>query len=201
MRVLIGCEYSGVIRDAFIARGHAAMSCDLLPTESPGPHYQGDLRDVLVPGWDLVILHPPCTYITNAGVRHLYEHIVSVNGRRAEVHGQKRRAELLRAVAFFMDCLVAPCERLCVENPIPSRHAAIPRYTQLIQPHMFGHPETKATCLWLKGLPDLIPTQQVLAGIKSTCHNMSPSPDRAKHRARTFQGIADAMADQWGSLT
>ena len=199
MRVLVACEFSGVVRDAFAALAHDAWSCDLLPTERPGQHIEGDVRDVLHQGWDLMIAHPPCTYLTNAGVRHLHS-VPSKNGVLTKVHGEERWRLMREAAAFFRDLLHAPIPRIAVENPIPHRYAVESigrKYDQLIQPWQFGHGETKATCLWLKGLPKLTPTQ-VVDGREARVHRMSPSPDRWKERSRTFEGIGRAMAAQWG---
>jgi hypothetical protein len=189
MKVLVACEFSGIVRDAFLARGHEAMSCDILPTESPGPHYQGDVRDILGEGWDLMIAHPPCTYLTNSGVRWLHER-------------PERWAALNDACEFFRDLLAAPIPRIAVENPVPHRYAMDrigQRYAQSIQPWQFGHGETKRTCLWLKGLPVLEPTE-IVGGRDARVHRATPGPDRWKLRSLTFPGIAAAMADQWGSL-
>lgn len=187
MRVLIACEFSGIVRDAFIEKGHDAMSCDLLPTESPGPHHQGDVFDVLDDGWDLMIAHPPCTYIANSGVRWLYE--------------QEGRWELMKQGAkFFLKLLNAEIPMVAVENPIPHKHAGLPPYTQLVQPYNFGHNESKATCLWLHNLPPLMATEMVRDDIKHTVHQLPPSPGRSKLRSVTFRGIAAAMANQWGNL-
>ena len=187
MRVLIACEVSGTVRDAFIANGHDAMSCDLLPTERPGPHYQGDIFDVLGDGWDMMIAHPPCTYLANSGVSWLF--------KRPERWGQMADGR-----EFFMALSEAPIERIAVENPIPHKHANLPPYSQLIQPYNFGHDESKATCLWLKGLPPLMSTVHTMRdGRDTTWHqDLWNQPDRAKLRSVTFQGIADAMANQWG---
>ena len=187
MNVLVACEYSGTVRDAFLRAGHNAISCDLLPTESPGPHHQGDVGPLLVREWDLIIAHPPCTRLTNAGVRWLAE--------------RNLWAELDEACAFFRLFLNHPCPRIAIENPIPHKHAVerIGRnYDQRIQPWQFGHGETKAVCLWLKGLPPLVPTN-VVEGREARVHRMPPGPDRAKERSRFFSGIADAMAAQWGT--
>ena len=195
MNVLIACEFSGVVRDAFRARGHNALSADLLPTERPGPHYQGDVRDVLYEDWDLVIAHPPCTYLANSGVRWL--------------HNNPERWELMKqAASFFNECLNLPhVERVAVENPIPHKYARelIGNYTQIIQPWMFGHMESKATALWLRGLPPLRPTHNVHdemmmlpKNIRNRVHYASPKADRWKDRSRTYVGIAEAMAEQWG---
>lgn len=183
MRVGILCEFSGVVRDAFIARGHDAISCDLLPTESPGPHIQGDCLAHDWSGFDLLVCHPPCTYLCNSGVRWLSRPM--------------RRAHMEMGRGLFMAMLALPCERIAVENPIPHKHAALPTYTQVIQPWQFGDPESKATCLWLKGIPMLAPTNVVVATGRSV-HRCPPGPERAAFRSRTFPGIAKAMADQWG---
>lgn len=197
LRVLVACEYSGRVRDAFIARGHNAMSCDILPTDVDGPHYQGDARDILGDGWDLMVAHPPCTYLTNAGVTWLHR-------------DPERWAKLDDAASFFRDLLNAPIPRVAIENPVMHKYAKERiggiRQSQTIQPWMFGHPEQKATCLWLRGLPKLEPTQNVKAEMLSLpdnqrqrLHYLPPSPDRWKLRSTTFFGIANAMADQWGS--
>lgn len=194
MRVLVGCEFSGIVRDAFRRRGHNAWSCDLLPTERRGPHIQCDVRKVLHWKWDLVIFHPPCTYLSNAGVCWLKDN-----------PGRQHQMELARE--FFMLLYSLDIPRICVENPVPHGYAKLPPYTQIIQPWMFGHERTKATCLWLKGLPKLEPTNVVGKGERYFLNGkswgdkehmcMAPK-DRAKNRSRTFQGIAEAMAEQWG---
>lgn len=201
MRVLVACEFSGVVRDAFARRGHDAWSCDVLPTESEGNHLQCDVLTVLNNGWDLMIAHPPCTYLTNAGVRHLHDDLSRSRGVQAKIHGAARFIELEKAAAFFNDLRRAPIERIAVENPIPHRYARdlIGRYDQLIQPWYFGHGETKGTCFWLKNLPPLMATV-VHTGRYARVHLTSPGPDRWKERSRTLIGIAEAMADQWGSL-
>lgn len=192
MRVLIACEYSGVVRRAFSARGHDAWSCDLLKAEDgSNRHIVGDARDLLNDGWDLLMVaHPPCTRLCNSGLRWLYE--------------RNLWAELDEAAALFSAFWNAPIDRIAVENPIMHRHAREriinfqpPRQT--VQPWQFGHGETKATCLWLKNLPALAPTK-IVDGRAARVHRMSPSADRWKERSRTFTGIADAMADQWGAL-
>lgn len=190
LRVLVACEFSGVVRDAFAALGHDAWSCDLLPSETPGNHFQSDARCHLGKGWDLMIAHPPCTYLANSGVRWL------VTG------GQCRADYMDRACEFFCRMLDAPIPHICVENPIP-HHYAIEgigdrKYDQIIQPWQFGHGETKATCLWLKNLPKLIPTD-IVEGRVARVHRASPGPDRWKECSRTLTGIANSMADQWGS--
>jgi site-specific DNA-cytosine methylase len=183
LRVLVACEYSGRVRDAFRTRGHDAMSCDLLPTEVDGPHYQGDLFDVIGDGWDILIAHPPCTDLAVSGARHF-------DAKRAD----GRQA---RALDFVRRLMAAPVARIAIENPISVISSEICRPTQVIQPWQFGHGETKATCLWLKGLDPLTPTN-IVPGREARVHRMPPGPDRWKERSRTMQGIADAMADQWG---
>ncbi len=190
MKVLVACEYSGTVRDAFIAEGHDAMSCDLLPTDAPGPHYQGDVRDVIHGGWDLMIAHPPCTYMCNSGVRWFQTD-----------YGRFRK--LNEAAALFMDLWDAPIPQVAIENPIMHKYAKerinYMKQSQIIQPWQFGHGETKATCLWLKGLPKLEPTN-IVDGRANRIHRMPPSPDRWKERSKTFAGIASAMAQQWGRI-
>jgi hypothetical protein len=218
MNVLVACEFSGVVRDAFIARGHNAWSCDLLPSESPikGPHYTCDVYEVLMRfgryqdnEWDLMIAHPPCTYLTNAGVRHLHENVTSKNGVRAKVYGAARMLEMHKAADFFLFLANAHVPRICVENPIPHKYAReiIGPYTQLIQPWQFGHGETKGTGLWLRNLPTLQPTHRKNdlfalpepTGRVPRVHMTPPGPDRWKKRSVTYRGIAAAMAEQWGS--
>lgn len=197
MRVLVACEYSGAVRDAFLAAGHDATSCDLLPTDSPGPHYQGDVFDIIGDGWDLMIAHPPCTYLCNSGVRWLSTDIT-------------RWPHMIDGATFFRALLNAPIPRIAVENPIMHGHAAKiigRRQDQVVQPWMFGHPEKKGTGLWLKGLPPLLPTDDVrelMRGLPKSetdrIHYASPGPDRWKLRSTTYSGIAAAMADQWGRV-
>lgn len=184
MKVLVACEYSGRVRDAFIARGHDAMSCDLLPTDVAGPHYQGDVRDVLSEDWDLMVAHPPCTFLANSGERWMRDN-------------PKRQAARVDAVAFVKLLLSANIPRIAIENPIGHLSTAIGKPTQIIQPWQFGHGETKATCLWLRGIPALTPTD-VVDGREARIHRMPPSADRWKKRSETYAGIAAAMADQWG---
>lgn len=184
MRVLVACEYSGRVRDAFVALGHDAMSCDLLPTESPGNHYQGDIRDVLGENWDLMIAHPPCTHLAVSGARHF--------ARKRESGEQQEALEFVRML------LDAPIPRIALENPVSIISSQIRKPDQIVQPWQFGHGETKATCLWLKGLPKLIPTD-VVDGRDPKVHRMPPGPDRWKDRSRTYLGVAQAMAQQWGS--
>ena len=184
MKVLVACEYSGRVRDAFAAKGHLAMSCDLLPSETPGHHYQGDVSDLLDLGWDLMICHPPCTHLAVSGARHFAEKQAS--GVQQE------------ALAFVQMLLDAPIPHICLENPVSIISSRIRKPDQIIQPWQFGHGETKATCLWLKNLPLLTPTT-VVEGREAKVHRMPPGPDRWKDRSRTYQGVADAMADQWGA--
>lgn len=197
LRVLVACEYSGSVRDASTALGHDAMSCDLPPSDKPGKHHQGDVLEILDDGWDMMIAHPPCTYLTNAGVRHLMS-IPTRNGTLTRCHGVNRWKEMHAAAEFFVALRDAPIPRVAVENPIPHRYARniIGPYSQLIQPWQFGHGETKATCLWLRGLPKLKPTN-IVDGRYGRCHHTSPSPDRWKIRSLTYSGIARAMAEQW----
>jgi hypothetical protein len=192
VRVLIACEFSGIVRDAFTARGHEAWSCDLLPTERIGKHLQCDVFKVLERGWDLLIFHWPCTRLCNSGVRWLY-------GGKGRVRDEKRWALMewdARAFRGLLDCAVP---RVAGENPIPHRHARriMGDYTQTIQPWQFGHGETKRTCLWLRGLPELKPTN-VVDGRAPRVHYASPGENRWKERSRTLTGIAEAMATQWG---
>lgn len=192
MRVLVACEFSGTVRDAFIRGGHDAMSCDLLPSETPGPHHQGDVLPLLREPWDLVIAHPPCTYLANSGARWLYDH------ERYPLRWQ----DLIDGAAFFRACLEANAPRVAVENPGIHKWAAkiIGRGPdQTLQPWEYGHGETKAVKLWLKNLPPLVATD-VVPGREARVHLMPPGPDRQKERSRFFVGIADAMADQWGGL-
>ena len=195
MRVLVACEYSGTVRDAFIAKGHDAMSCDLLPTDSPGPHYKGDVFDIIGDGWDLMIAHPPCTYLTNSGVCHLHK-------------DESRWALLDEGASFFKRLLDAPIAKKAIENPIMHKYAKERiggvKQSQVIQPYMFGHMEQKATCLWLTNLPLLQPTNNVKEAMmklpkneRERLHYLPPSKDRWKIRSKTYDGIAAAMAEQW----
>ena len=182
MKVLIACEYSGRVRDAFVALGHDAMSCDLLPTDTPGPHHQGDVFDVIGNGWDLMVCHPPCTHLSVSGARHFA--------------AKKASNVQQEALAFVGRLLDAPIPMIALENPISIISSHFRKPDQIIQPWMFGHGETKATCLWLKGLPKLTPTN-IVDGREARVHKMPPSPDRWKLRSTTYQGIAKAMAQQW----
>ena len=182
MRVLVACEFSGVVRDAFIARGHDAVSCDLLPSERHGPHLQRDVLDVMGDGWDLMIAHPPCTHLAVSGARWFAE--------KAE--------EQAAALEFVRALMSAPIPRIAIENPVSVISSHIRRPDQIIQPWQFGHGETKATCLWLKGLPLLVPTR-IVDGRENRVHRMPPGPDRWKKRSRTFPSITDAMAEQWST--
>ena len=180
MKVLVACEFSGIVRDAFKARGHDAWSCDLLPTEQEGQHIQGNVLDYLV-GWDLMIAHPPCTHLAVRGARWFKD----------------TRQEQADALDFVRALLDAPIPRIALENPVSVISTKIRKPDQIIQPWQFGHGETKATCLWLKGLPPLTPTD-VVAGRENRVHRLPPGKDRWKLRSITYQGIADAMAMQWG---
>jgi hypothetical protein len=220
VRVLIACEFSGIVRDAFIARGHDAMSCDLLPTERPGPHYQGDVFDVIDDGWDLMVAHPPCTHL-------------AVSGARWFVEKEQEQADALEFVRRLLD---APIPRIALENPVSVISSRIRKPDQTVQPWMFGHAETKTTCWWLKNLPKLEPTDivvpewairadgsihmsakgkrdnpthfltgrttRVLSGAQldqwERIHHEPPGPERWRNRSRTYLGMAEAMAEQWG---
>jgi hypothetical protein len=217
MRVLVACEYSGTVRDAFIEMGHEAISCDLLPTDKPGPHYQGDVFDLLnwnplkrfdfndgfgrtkswfpnhthknLLGFDLLIAHPPCTFLCNSGVRWL-------------AGNEERHRNMVEGANFFKKLLEANVQHIAVENPIMHKYAKEiigSSQTQIIQPWQFGHGETKATCLWLKNLPLLKPTK-IVEGREQRIHLLPPSKDRWKLRSTTYLGIAKAMAEQWSNL-
>lgn len=199
MRVLVACEFSGIVRRAFAAKGHDAWSCDLLPAEDrSNQHYVGDVREHLHDGWDLLMVaHPPCTRLCNSGVRWLHK---PPKGRTLD----EMWADLEDAAALFSDCWNAPIPRRCIENPIMHGHAKakIRNYAepaQTVQPWQFGHGETKRTCFWLAGLPPLQPTK-IVEGREARVHRMSPGPNRSKERSRFFPGIAAAMADQWGAV-
>jgi len=182
MKVLVACEFSGTVRDAFIKKGHDAISCDLLQTEQPGPHYQGNVFDIINDGFDLMVAHPPCTHLAVSGARHFKEKIA--DGR------QQSALEFVRAL------MTAKIERICIENPVSIISSRLRKPDQVLQPWMFGHGETKATCLWLKNLPLLKPTN-IVEGREARIHQLPPSPDRWKLRSKTYDGIGKAMADQW----
>lgn len=184
MRVLVGCEYSGRVRQAFRNIGHDAWSCDLLESEDGSPfHIQGDVIPLLSEDWDLAIFHPPCTHLAVSGSRWFKDKV-------------KEQAEALVFVQTLMD---APIPKIAIENPVSVISSRIRKPDQIIQPFMFGHGETKATCLWLKGLPKLMPTN-IVEGREARVHRMPPGPDRWKERSRTYSGVAEAMATQWGRL-
>jgi hypothetical protein len=198
VKVLIACEYSGAVRDAFIAAGHDAVSCDLLPTDAPGPHYQGDVASIINDGWDIMIAHPPCTYL-------------SVSGMHWTARGLRDPQLTEDALAFVRLLLNAPIERIALENPISVISSRIRKPDQIVNPWQFGHDASKRTCLWLKNLPKLTPTEiiepRIVNGKKrwgnqtdSGQNRLPPSDDRWKIRSETYAGIAQAMADQWGRL-
>jgi len=182
MRVLIACEFSGIVRDAFSSLGHEAWSCDLLPSESIGKHYQCDVAEILDKGWDLMIAHPPCTHLCVSGARWYKDKL-------------PKQALALEFVKLLLN---APIEKIALENPVSIISTKIRPPDQIIQPWMFGHGETKKTCLWLKNLPKLVPTE-IVSGRLDRVHFASPGPDRWKVRSRTLGGIARAMAAQWGN--
>jgi hypothetical protein len=194
MKILVACEYSGVVRDAFILKGHAAMSCDLLPSESPGPHYLGDVSDILNDGWDMMIAHPPCTYLSVSGIHW------NSRGRGWD--------NTYKALDFVRELMEAPIDRICIENPVSVISTYVRKPDQIIHPYQFGHNASKKTCLWLKNLPNLKPTKfieprivygrQRWANQTDSGQNVLPlSKDRWKKRSTTYSGIAEAMADQW----
>ena len=198
MKVLVACEYSGTVRDAFIRAGHDAISCDLLPTDAPGPHYQGNVMDVIGDGFDLMVAHPPCTYL-------------SASGMHWTTRGLRDPQLTIDALAFVRRLMDAPIPRIAIENPVSVISSRIRRPDQVIQPWMFGHDASKKTCLWLKGLPPLTPTQIVAPRMvngkprygnqtDSGQNRLPPSADRWKIRSETYSGIADAMANQWGNV-
>ena len=184
LKVLVACEFSGVVRKAFAKHGHDALSCDLLESEQPGKHYRGDVRDLLDRDWDLMIAHPPCTHLAVSGARWFAE----------------RRSEQAEALDFVRELMAAPVPQIAIENPISVISSHVRKPDQIIQPWQFGHGETKATCLWLKNLPRLEPTN-IVKGREQRVFRTPPSPDRWKSRSRTFEGIAEAMAVQWGRPT
>lgn len=191
MKVLVACEYSGRVRDAFLRMGHDAVSCDLLPTEVPGPHIEGNVAPLLRQSWDMVIAHPPCTYLSNSGVRWLHS-------------DPGRWRDMRLGAEFFLDCLCANAPLIAVENPVMHKYARDiigrgPDFT--VQPWQFGDNEKKRTCFWTVGLPPLVPTSDLDGSTAGdSVHKASPGPDRWKARSRTFPGLAEAMATQWGAL-
>lgn len=200
MKVLVACEFSGRVRDSFIRLGHDALSCDwAYPTEIPGPHYQGDVRDILDQGWDLMVAHPDCTYLANSGVQWLTR--TPTNPKPGVKYGKERWLEFEEAVEFFQILQNVDIPKIAIENPIPHHYATdrIGKYSQLIQPYQYGEPESKATCFWLKNLPLLVPTEIVPKDQrKQSVFHMAPKADRAHERGRTFWGVAKAIAEQWG---
>ena len=181
MRVLVACEFSGIVRDAFSSMGHDAWSCDILPSEKPGNHIQDDVLTILNNGWDMMIAHPPCTHLAVSGARWF----------------KNKKQEQKEALDFVKNLMDAPIDKIAIENPISIISSHIRKPDQIIQPWQFGHGETKATCLWLKNLPKLT-ASNIVNGRDPRVHWESPGPDRAKKRSRTYAGIASAMADQWG---
>jgi hypothetical protein len=184
MKILVACEYSGTVRDAFLRLGHDAISCDILPSDTEGPHYQGDVLDIIDNGFDMMIAHPPCTHLAVSGARHFA-------AKRANGLQQK-------AIDFVRILMDSNIYKIAIENPISIISTAIRKPDQIIHPWQFGHGETKSTCLWLRNLPLLVPTD-IVDGREPRIHRLPPSPDRWKIRSRTYQGIADAMAEQWGN--
>ena len=189
MKVLVACEFSGVVREAFAAKGHDAMSCDLEPTDIPGNHYQGDVMDIINDGWDMMIAHPPCTHLAVSGARHFAQ-------KRADGRQQQ-------GIDFFMKMINAPIDKIAVENPVGIMSTIYKKPSQIIQPWQFGEDASKKTCLWLKNLEPLKPTKVIIKDrysnqTPSGQNKLGPSEDRWKERSITYQGIADAMAEQWG---
>jgi|SRR5271165_2446400 len=183
VKILVACEFSGIVRDAFTERGHYVVSCDLLPSERPGAHYKGDVREMLTAddatSWDMMIAFPPCTHLSRSGQRWW--------------RGTYEQEQSLDFVSFLLN---VPIPRIALENPIGVISTAICKPDQIIQPWQYGHPETKATCLWLENLPLLTPTN-IVEGRTPRVYYEPPGPDRWRNRSRTLQGIADAMAEQW----
>lgn len=205
MKVLVACEFSGVVRDAFSSRGHDAWSCDILPTESPGQHIEGDVLKILDDGWDLMIAHPPCTFLANSGCKWLYH-----GGKKENGMDDQRWQDMYEGADFFSQLRDCPIPRIAIENPIPHKYARsiMGEYSQTVQPWQFGHTENKRTCLWLKNLPQLKETKNVKHLMETMSkketdktHYMSPGVDRGKRRSVTYIGIAGAMASQWGDLS
>ena len=187
MRVLVACEYSGRVRNAFRSLGHEAWSCDLLDSEDEGTHHiKGDCLEVIRDGWDLMVAHPPCTHLAVSGSRWFPEKVAS--------------GEQKEAIEFFLALARSPISRIAIENPICIMSSVWRQPDQVVQPWQFGHGETKATCFWLKGLPPLVPTK-IVQGRDPRVHHMPPGPNRWKERSRTYEGIAEAMASQWGNYS
>lgn len=206
MKILIACEFSGTVREAFKVRGHDAWSCDILPTDIPGQHIQGDVLEILNDGWDMMIAHPPCTYLANSGVQHMY-----IDRKKEKGICQNRWNKMVDAAYFFKQLQFAPIAKIAIENPVQhgfAKNHIMSEYSQIIQPYYFGEQVQKKTCLWLKNLPNLKPTNIVGSGEKyydkngksngSKWYQLPPTGERWKHRSKTFQGIANAMAEQWG---
>lgn len=185
MRILVACEFSGIVRDAFIKQGHDAISCDLLPSDKSGPHYQGDVFDIIDDGFDLMIAHPPCTYLCNGGANWLNR-------------DPKWRPEREKAYEFFMKLMESNIEKIAIENPIGHINTRYRKPDQIIRPSMFGHEYKKDICLWLKNLPKLVPTKEIKADLKKLDFwSDKRNPNGRSLKSITFQGIADAMAEQW----
>jgi len=204
MKILIACEFSGIVRESFKMKGHDVWSCDILDTEIEGNHIKCDVLEILDAGWDMMIAHPPCTYLCNSGVRWL-----SKDGKHSNIKekNEERWKKMIEGAEFFKTLLNAPIKKICIENPIPHKYAReiIGKYTQIIHPWQFGHLEQKTTCLWLKNLSELKSTKIVKEEMlklpkkfRKRIHYCSPGKDRWKIRSRTFTGIAEAMANQWG---
>jgi site-specific DNA-cytosine methylase len=186
VKVLVACEFSGIVRDAFLNGGHDAMSCDLLDSERPGPHYRGDARNLPLSEWDMLIAFPPCTDLAVSGARWF--------------EAKRKDGRQQAAIEFFLMLADAPVSRIAIENPVGIMSNRYRKPSQIVHPWQFGHGETKATCLWLKNLPPLVPTN-IVAGREHRIHRMPPSPNRGRDRSRTYQGIAGAMAEQWSNIS
>jgi hypothetical protein len=207
VKILIACEFSGRVRDEFAKLGHFVVSCDFRDSETPGNHYKGNVLDILDMGWDMLIAHPHCTYNTLAGIRWMYhpeDTRLPAEQRRRHPDYPNRMNDFLDGIEFFKKLQNAKIDKICIENSQPHglcmKHVG--RYTQIVQPWMFGDPYTKGAALWLKGLPKLVPTQKKsdYEKITAACHAESPGPEREKNRSRTYPSIACAMASQWGNL-
>ncbi len=203
MRILVACEFSGVVRDAFITRGHDAISCDLLPTEKPGPHYRGDVRDILYEPWDMILAFPPCTYLAHSGVRWI---VFDNKGLNEICKVKDRLKDMAEAIKFFKLFLDHSCKKICIENLVPHKYARvhIGKYNQIVYSWQHGHPEKKKICLWLKGLPELKETNNVKNQMnllpekeKNRIYYMGPGGNRSKKRSIFYTGVAEAMATQW----